>query len=79
MKELVTNDQWKLQFSFPRSISKNASPHNLQRFCTFTMDCFLKMLSKYKIKITWDFPGGPVAKSPHFQCRGPGFNPWSGT
>ena len=25
-----------------------------------------------------DFPGGPVVKTPSFQCRGHGFNPWSG-
>ena len=25
-----------------------------------------------------DFPGGPVAKTPHPQCRGPRFHPWSG-
>ena len=25
-----------------------------------------------------DFPGGPVVKTPGFQCRGRGFNPWSG-
>ena len=25
-----------------------------------------------------DFPGGPVAKVPSSQCRGPRFNPWSG-
>ena len=25
-----------------------------------------------------EFPGGPVAKTPHSQCRGPGFAPWSG-
>ena len=25
-----------------------------------------------------DFPGGPVVKTLHSQCRGPGFNPWSG-
>ena len=24
------------------------------------------------------FPGGPVAKTLRSQCRGPGFNPWSG-
>ena len=23
------------------------------------------------------FPGGPVAKTPHFPCKGPRFNPWS--
>ena len=25
-----------------------------------------------------DVPGGPVAKTPCSQCRGPGFDPWSG-
>ena len=25
-----------------------------------------------------DFPGGPVAKTPCSQCRGPGLDPWSG-
>ena len=24
------------------------------------------------------FPGGPVSKTLHSQCRGPGFDPWSG-
>ena len=24
------------------------------------------------------FPGGPVAKTPSSQCRGPWFDPWSG-
>ena len=26
-----------------------------------------------------DFPGGPVGKTPHSKCRGPGFDPWSGS
>ena len=25
-----------------------------------------------------DFPGGPMAKTPRSQCRGLGFDPWSG-
>ena len=25
-----------------------------------------------------EFPGGPGAETPCSQCRGPGFNPWSG-
>ena len=25
-----------------------------------------------------DFPGGPVVKTPCSQCRGPGFESWSG-
>ena len=26
-----------------------------------------------------DFPVGSVVKTPHSQCKGPGFDPWSGT
>ena len=33
------------------------------------------MLKKISYK---DFPGGPRAKNPSSQCRGPGFHPWSG-
>ena len=33
---------------------------------------------KTLIKKILDFPGGPAAKTPHSQCRGPGFDPWSG-
>jgi len=32
----------------------------------------------YKKGSSRDFPGGSVAKTPHSQYRGPGFNPWSG-
>ena len=36
-------------------------------------------LGKWQIKLAFgDFPGGPVAKTPHSQFRGPRFNPWSG-
>ena len=31
-----------------------------------------------KILKTRDFPGGPVAKTPVSQCRGPGFSPAEG-
>ena len=27
---------------------------------------------------SWDFPGGPMVKTPGFQWTGCGFNPWSG-
>ena len=33
---------------------------------------------KKKKKRYKDFPGGPVGKTPCSQCRGPGFDPWSG-
>ena len=35
-------------------------------------------IKKEKIKNVWDFRGGPVVKTPRFQCRGCGFNPWLG-
>ena len=41
---------------------------------TGTLTRYLKIIRNY----CWDFPGGPVAKTLHFQCRGSGFNPWSG-
>ena len=31
-----------------------------------------------KSPCSWDFPGGPVAKTPLSPCRGHGFNHWSG-
>ena len=27
---------------------------------------------------SWNFPGGPVVKTLHFQCRGHRFDPWAG-
>ena len=39
------------------------------------------MLSKYSEKKNkcWDFPGGPLVKTPCFQCRRHGFDPCSGS
>ena len=31
-----------------------------------------------KINKCWDFPGGPVVKTPCFHCRGHRFDPWLG-
>ena len=31
-----------------------------------------------KVVYSWEFPGSPVLKAPHFHCRGHGFDPWSG-
>ena len=42
--------------------------------------CIFRDQSVNKIGMTLgDFPGGPVVKIPHSQCRGPGFDPWSGS
>ena len=39
---------------------------------------FQKLQAPIRYRESWDFPGGPMAKIPCSQCRGPGFNPWSG-
>ena len=33
----------------------------------------------FKNVLSWDFPGSPVVKTPCFQRRGHGLDPWSGT
>ena len=35
-------------------------------------------ITTVKITSILDFRGGPVAKTPHSQCSGPRFDPWSG-
>ena len=39
---------------------------------------FTKHLLMSKENLNVDFPGGPLVKTLCFQCRGKGFNPWSG-
>ena len=38
----------------------------------------IKILNHLKLGC-WDLSGGAVVKTPRSQCRGPGFDPWSGT
>ena len=38
----------------------------------------IKEIQKIKGSDNAGLPGGPVAQTPHFQGRGPRFNPWSG-
>ena len=39
----------------------------------------LNCRSKVLLVVDGDFPGGPVAKTPHSKCRRPGLDSWSGT
>ena len=41
-------------------------------------DCVSLCLTPNKSQIPWGFPGGPVVKTLHFQCRGCRFDPWLG-
>ena len=41
---------------------------------------FMLFIFYYSLKIKLrEFPGGPVVRTPHFHCQGPGFSPWSGS
>ena len=48
----------------------------------FGASCYLPVTKSSKNlqrwKISQDFPGDPVAKTPCFQCRGHAFDPWPG-
>ena len=51
---------------------KVSVPNEFATYAKTTVYLFIKtMVSK-------DFPGGPVAKTPHSQCRGSRFHPWAG-
>ena len=39
----------------------------------------LRRVRSFKFSLIWGLPGGPVAEMLHSQCRGPEFNPWSGS
>ena len=48
--------------------------------CTAGKGDEMTIVDSLKSRREWarDFPGGRVAKTPCSQCRGPGFDPWSG-
>ena len=49
--------------------------------CVCWWPMFLIVLMKVNAILKWNignFPGGPVVKTPCFQWRGCGFDPWSG-
>ena len=42
------------------------------------LDVLVMTIREEKEKESRDFSGGPVAETLCSQCKGPGFNPWSG-
>ena len=56
-------------------MQKNANAKKIK------LDPYLTLCTKINSKQPkiWDFPGGPVDKTPRSQCRGPRFDPWSGS
>ena len=71
---------WALKFPFLPSPSQRVS---IKVMWGNGPICALKATLKkkkmlYKRKGQWDLPGGPVVKTRSSQCRGHGFDPWSG-
>lgn len=57
------------------SISRHGQEKGMFPVALYT---FCMTLSEVKSGTDWDFPAGSVAKTPYYQCRGPGFDPLSG-
>ena len=54
-------------------------PHSsLLIFCLPLCQVRLNSMEVPERIILWDFPDSPVVKTLTFQCRDPGFSPWSG-
>ena len=61
----------------PETTSVGEDVENLEPLCT-AQENSMADPQKLNIELSYgDFPGGAVVKTPHSQCRGPGFDPWS--
>ena len=72
------------RFGFKRLISpllgsQDAGPQGKTKQIAFSQLLSVCLLvRKYKNSSNRNLPGSPGAKTPSSQCRGPGFEPWSG-
>ena len=77
----------KLESRLPEEISVTSDNADTTTFMAESEEELKNLLMKVKEKSEksglklniQDFPRGPVAKTLCSQCRGPGFNPWTGT
>ena len=65
------------------SPSCSTSSLRISGFKAIWMHLFLKKKKKkdrdqIQTDTQWEFPGGPVVRTQHFHCNGPGFDPWLG-
>ena len=72
------NHYWSPLLRFPCLLPKNKP--SFGNHCSPVEAGFrlVRRLTALKDGQFLDFPRGPVVKTPSFQCRGHGFNPWSG-
>ena len=71
---------WQFMCSLLMLIRLLPDPILKSRIKTLCMKCYLEIirLNFCSIKPFWEFPGGPVVRTPCFHYRGPGLDPWSG-
>ena len=81
---------WLMAPSFLFSVSHHITPtctsvltspnltltHSFSSFTPRTLG--IECIASTQITQDQEFPGGPVVKTLHSHCQGPGFNPWSG-
>ena len=57
---------------------QQALPWRGSGLCILLSATFWEERDKVILKVNWEFPGGPVVRTPSFHCWGRGFSPWSG-
>ena len=58
---------------------KSVSHYNVQNWTQKkNMESESRIWIQRKTTLGWDIPGSAVVKTPHLQCRGPGFDTCSG-
>ena len=92
-KEMATHSNilaWKIPWlEEPGRPQSTGVTKSWTRLSDFTFTFFFSIIIKVrgeraqtmvvaKVGGMGDFLGGPVVKTPRSQCRGPGFEPWSG-
>ena len=67
------------KFSYFYPTTDNILIHNINIYLEYDMLLnIVEINSHFKILVLRNFPGGPVAKTSHSQCRRPRFDPWPG-
>ena len=78
---LSVENYWSRENKGRRIVGVSLSPRDLfpcQEERCKPMARVLDLILIVGLGAIWDFPGRPVIKTPHFQCSGCGFDPWSG-
>ena len=78
-RQTISTKRWGMWNLIPYQRS-NLVPVLVPVLNSFLYPCLLPsdFVASHSKRQIWDFPGGSVAKTQRSQCRGPGFDLWSG-